>query len=322
MEHTWTTLQPALKTFPSERNGHVTSEMMNGIEKLHHQTRCLPTLFACTVNGAPWASTKQVSGFGPATPTLWFPKLAVGKLCSFASQFQICSAPWRRNLWRDSIVEVTIAHKHTIQDEHLEIFMYDRSTVAAPVGWQYERRLWAYCSIAEDSSVMKLQSIQQRVNLGWRPCCWVSRWRWNSCCGWSDNVVVMHVETLRAGCSALGHLSLQSYQTPPSAATSQLRMDRSDQTKQSMVIHQNLSSLQMQVFRCWKYFSCGWLSNWWKRPKDAQVGWRCKAEKLNKVTSTDLSLYEHEDDPLSFAFNNDELDELEEYELNFSNDEL
>ena len=43
---------------------------------------------------------------------------------------------------------------------------------------------------------------------------------------------------------------------------------------------------------------------------------------MNQVTSTDLSLYEHEDDPVSFAFNNDELDELEEYELNFSNDEL
>ena len=65
------------------------------------------------------------------------------------------------------------------------------------------------------------------------------------------------LKTLRAGCSALGHLSLQSYQTPPSAVTSQLRMDRSDQTKQSMVIHQNVSSLQMLVFRCWKYFSCG-----------------------------------------------------------------
>ena len=36
---------------------------------------------------------------------------------------------------RDSIVEViTIAHKHAMQDEHLGFFMYDRSTVAAPVG--------------------------------------------------------------------------------------------------------------------------------------------------------------------------------------------
>ena len=35
----------------------------------------------------------------------------------------------------DSIVEViTMAHKHAMQDEHLGFFMYDRSTVAAPVG--------------------------------------------------------------------------------------------------------------------------------------------------------------------------------------------
>ena len=34
----------------------------------------------------------------------------------------------------DSIVEViTTAHKHAMQDEHLGFFMYDRSTVAAPV---------------------------------------------------------------------------------------------------------------------------------------------------------------------------------------------
>eukprot|EP00435_Cladocopium_sp_Y103_P021773 s2162_g5.t1 len=38
--------------------------------------------------------------------------------------------------------------------------------------------------------------------------------------------------------------------------------------------------------------------------------------------STDLSLYEHEDNPVSFSFNNEELDELEEYVVNFSNDEL
>ena len=40
-------------------------------------------------------------------------------------------------------------------------------------------------------------------------------------------------------------------------------------------------------------------------------------KKLNQVTSTDLTLYEHEDMPVSFSFSNDELDELEEYELNF-----
>ena len=57
-------------------------------------------------------------------------------------------------------------------------------------------------------------------------------------------------------------------------------------------------------------------------PKTPKLDEDTKQKSLNQVTSTDLSLYEHEDDPVSFAFNNDELDELEEYELNFSNDEL
>ena len=57
-------------------------------------------------------------------------------------------------------------------------------------------------------------------------------------------------------------------------------------------------------------------------PKTPKLDEDAKQKSLNQVTSTDLSLYEHEDDPVSFAFNNDELDELEEYELNFSNDEL
>ena len=43
---------------------------------------------------------------------------------------------------------------------------------------------------------------------------------------------------------------------------------------------------------------------------------------VNQVTSTDLSLYEHEDQAVSFTFNDDELDELEAYEMNFENDEL
>eukprot|EP00435_Cladocopium_sp_Y103_P016878 s693_g4.t1 len=44
-------------------------------------------------------------------------------------------------------------------------------------------------------------------------------------------------------------------------------------------------------------------------------------KRLNQVISPGLSLYEHEDEPVSFTFNSDELDELEEYEFNFSNDE-
>ena len=43
---------------------------------------------------------------------------------------------------------------------------------------------------------------------------------------------------------------------------------------------------------------------------------------LNQVTSTDLSLYEPEDQAVSFTFNDDEFDELEAYEMNFENDEL
>jgi len=35
-----------------------------------------------------------------------------------------------------------------------------------------------------------------------------------------------------------------------------------------------------------------------------------------------LSLYEHEDQSVSFTFKDDELDELEAYEMNFENDEL
>ena len=43
---------------------------------------------------------------------------------------------------------------------------------------------------------------------------------------------------------------------------------------------------------------------------------------VSQVTSTDLSLYEHEDQAVSFTFKDEELDELETYEMNFENDEL
>ena len=39
------------------------------------------------------------------------------------------------------------------------------------------------------------------------------------------------------------------------------------------------------------------------------------------VTSTDLSLYEHEDEPVSFSFQDDELKTLEEYGLGFNDSE-
>eukprot|EP00435_Cladocopium_sp_Y103_P056888 s567_g19.t1 len=44
-------------------------------------------------------------------------------------------------------------------------------------------------------------------------------------------------------------------------------------------------------------------------------------KRLSQVTSTDLSLYEHEDEPVSVSFSTNELDELEEYEFNFDNDD-
>eukprot|EP00435_Cladocopium_sp_Y103_P064469 s60_g26.t1 len=57
-------------------------------------------------------------------------------------------------------------------------------------------------------------------------------------------------------------------------------------------------------------------------PKTLKLDDEAYHKRLNQVTSTDLSRHEHEDNPLSFSFNNEELDELEEYELNFRNDEL
>ena len=39
------------------------------------------------------------------------------------------------------------------------------------------------------------------------------------------------------------------------------------------------------------------------------------------MTSTDLSLYEHEDEPVSFSFQDDELNTLEEYGLGFNDSE-
>ena len=45
-------------------------------------------------------------------------------------------------------------------------------------------------------------------------------------------------------------------------------------------------------------------------------------KRLQQVTSTDLSLYEHEDQPVKFSFHADELDELEEYDWNFHHDDF
>ena len=44
-------------------------------------------------------------------------------------------------------------------------------------------------------------------------------------------------------------------------------------------------------------------------------------KNVNAVTSTDFELYEHEDEQIQPCFANSELDELEEYDMNFYNDE-
>jgi hypothetical protein len=60
-------------------------------------------------------------------------------------------------------------------------------------------------------------------------------------------------------------------------------------------------------------------------PKTPKLSDEAKEKRLNQlastVTSTDLPLYEHEDEPVSFSFQNDELDTLEEYELGFNDSE-
>jgi hypothetical protein len=54
-------------------------------------------------------------------------------------------------------------------------------------------------------------------------------------------------------------------------------------------------------------------------PKTPELSEDEYKKRLQQVTSTDLSLYEHEDQPVKFSFHSDELGELEEYELNFDN---
>jgi hypothetical protein len=43
-------------------------------------------------------------------------------------------------------------------------------------------------------------------------------------------------------------------------------------------------------------------------------------QRMLQVTSTDLGLYEHEDAPVKFDFNNDDVDRMEKYELEFYDD--
>jgi hypothetical protein len=45
-------------------------------------------------------------------------------------------------------------------------------------------------------------------------------------------------------------------------------------------------------------------------------------QRMLQVTSTDLDLYEHEDSPVKFDFNNDDVDRMEKYELEFYDDQV
>ena len=57
-------------------------------------------------------------------------------------------------------------------------------------------------------------------------------------------------------------------------------------------------------------------------PKTPKLSDDDEKKRLQQVTSTDLSLYEHEDQPVKFSFHADELDELEEYDWNFHHDDF
>jgi len=45
-------------------------------------------------------------------------------------------------------------------------------------------------------------------------------------------------------------------------------------------------------------------------------------QRMLQVTSTDLGLYEHKDAPVKFDFNNDDVDRMEKYELEFYDDQF
>eukprot|EP00435_Cladocopium_sp_Y103_P048243 s97_g14.t1 len=58
-----------------------------------------------------------------------------------------------------------------------------------------------------------------------------------------------------------------------------------------------------------------------RSPKAPRLAESPKRQMMNQVTSTDLSLYEHEDDAVRFQFEDDELDRLEQYDFEFEDDE-
>ena len=59
-----------------------------------------------------------------------------------------------------------------------------------------------------------------------------------------------------------------------------------------------------------------------RAPKTPRLADSPKQQQMNQVTSTDLELYEHEDTNVQFQFDNDDLDRLEQYEMEFYDDEF
>ena len=59
-----------------------------------------------------------------------------------------------------------------------------------------------------------------------------------------------------------------------------------------------------------------------RAPKTPRLTDSPKQQRMNQVTSTDLDLYEHEDSAVQFQFDNDDLDRLEQYEMEFYDDEF
>ena len=59
-----------------------------------------------------------------------------------------------------------------------------------------------------------------------------------------------------------------------------------------------------------------------RAPKTARLEESPNQQRMLQVTSTDLSLYEHEDSPVKFDFSHDDVDEMERYDMEFYDDQL
>ena len=59
-----------------------------------------------------------------------------------------------------------------------------------------------------------------------------------------------------------------------------------------------------------------------RAPKTPKLDEKTENQHLNQVTSTDLSLYEHEDQPVNVSFENEDIECLEGYELTFDDDDF